>query len=64
MKLLRFISSLLAVYIIVAIVILAPAPAAVSYGIVTDLLDSETLKPVSDIHIQKRRLVIWKQGNK
>lgn len=61
MKLLRFISSLLAVYIIAAIVILVPA--AVSYGIVTDLLDSETLKPVSEDAEIRYQISIYKNGD-
>lgn len=60
MKLLRFISILLAVYIIAAIVILAPA--AVSYGIVTGLLDSETLEPVSEEAEIRYQTTIYKNG--
>lgn len=60
MKLLRFISILLAVYIIAAIVILAPA--AVSYGIVTGLLDSETLEPVSEDAEIRYQTTIYKNG--
>lgn len=60
MKLLRFISILLVVYIIAAIVILAPA--AVSYGIVTGLLDSETLEPVSEEAEIRYQTTIYKNG--
>lgn len=60
MKLLRFISILLAVYIIAAIVILAPA--AVSYGIVNGLLDSGTLEPVSEDAEIRYQTTIYKNG--
>lgn len=60
MRLLRFISILLAVYIIAAIAILAPA--AVSYGIVNGLLDSETLEPVSEDAEIRYQTTIYKNG--
>lgn len=60
MKLLRFISILLAVYIIAAIAILAPA--ALSYGIVTGLLDSGTLEPVSEGAEIRYQTTIYKNG--
>lgn len=60
MKLLRFISILLAVYIIAAIVILAPA--AVSHGIVTGQLDSGTLEPVSEDAEIRYQTTIYKNG--
>lgn len=60
MKVFKLFAILLLVYIIAAIVILAPA--AVSYGIVNGLLDSETLEPVSEDAEIKYQTTIYKNG--
>lgn len=60
MKAFKSFGILLLVYIIAAIVILAPA--AVSYGIVTGLLDSETLEPVSEEAEIRYQTTIYKNG--
>lgn len=59
MKVVKTVGILLAVCIALSIIL---APAAVSYGIVTGLLDSETLEPVSEEAEIRYQTTIYKNG--